>query len=60
MPIFIGYCINTFNDRGHVSDTLPSLRDNALPRYERGHKMLYLYNNIIIYPYKINRNHADT
>ena len=34
---------------------------NALPRHERGNKMLYLYNNlIIIYPYKINQNHADT
>ena len=32
----IGYCINTtFYDRGHVSDTLPSLRGNALPRHER-------------------------
>ena len=60
--IFIGYCINTtFYDRGHVSDALPSLRGNALPRHERGHKMLHLYNNIIIiYPYQINRNHADT
>ena len=60
--IFIGYCMNTtFYDRGHVSDALPSLRGNVLPRHERGHKMLYLYNNlIIIYPYKINRNHADT
>ena len=60
--IIIGYCINTtFYDRGHVSDALPSLRGNALPRHERGHKMLYFYNNlIIIYPYKINRNHADT
>ena len=60
----IGYCINTtFYDRGHVSDALPSLRGNALPRHERGHKMLYLYNNLImaiIYPYKIIRNHADT
>ena len=47
--IFIGYCINTtFYDRGHVSDALPSLRGNALPRHERGHKMLYLYNNLII------------
>ena len=60
--IFIGYCINTsFYDRGRVSDTLPSLRGNALPRHERGHKILYLYNNlIIIYLYQINRNHADT
>ena len=34
---------------------------NALPRHERGLKMLYLYNNlIIVYPYQINRNHADT
>ena len=62
LNIFIGYCINTtFYDRGHVSDALPSLRSNALPRHERGHKMLYLYNNlIIIYPYQINRNHVDT
>ena len=59
--IVIGYCINTtFYDWGHVSDTLPSLRGNVFPRHERGHKMLYLYNNHIIYPYKINRNHADT
>ena len=60
--IFIGYCTNTtFYDRGHVSDALPSLQGNALPGHERGHKMLYLYNNlIIIYPYKISRNHADT
>ena len=51
----------TFYDRGHVSDALPSLRGNAFPRHERGHKMLYLYNNlIIIYPYKINRNHVNT
>ena len=58
----IGYCTNTtFYDRGHVSDALPSLRGNALLRHERGHKMLYLYNNlIIIYAYKINRNNADT
>ena len=58
--VIIGYCINTtFYDRGHVSNALPSLRGNALPRHERGHKMLYLFNNlIIIYPYKINRNHA--
>ena len=48
-------------DRGHLSEALPSLRGNALLRHERGHEMLYLYNNlIIIYPYKINRNHADT
>ena len=62
ISIIIGYCINTtFYDRGHVSDALPSLRGNALPRHERGNKMFYLYNNlIIIYPYKINRNHADT
>ena len=47
--IIIGYCINTtLYDRGHVSDALPSLRGNALPRHERGHKMLYLYNNLII------------
>ena len=40
--VIIGYCINTtFYDRGHVSDALPSLRGNALPRHERGHKMLY-------------------
>ena len=54
----IGFCIHkTFYDRFHVSDKL----GNALPRHERGHKMLYLYNNfIIIYPYKMNRNHADT
>ena len=59
--IIIGYCINTTcYGRGHVSDALPSLRGYALPRHERGHKMLYLYNNlIIIYPYTINRNHAD-
>ena len=59
---FIGYCFNTtFYDRGHVSDALPSLQGNALPRHERGHRMLYLHNNlIIIYPYTINRNHADT
>ena len=58
--LLLGYCINTtFYDRGHVSDALPSLRGNALPRHERGHKILYLYNNlIIIYPYKINRNNA--
>ena len=61
-PIIIGYCINTaFYDRGHVLDAFPSLRGNALPRHERGHKMLYLYHNrIIIYPYKINWNPADT
>ena len=48
--IFIGYCINTtFYDRGHVSNELPSLRGNALPRHERGHKMLYLYNNLLLY-----------
>ena len=59
--VIIGYCINTtFYGRGHVSDALPSLRGNALPRHERGHKMLYLCTNlIIIYPYKINRNHVD-
>ena len=51
-------CINTtFYDRGHVSDALPSLRGNALPRHERGHKMLYLCNNLYYYiPYQINRN----
>ena len=51
LKIFIGYCINTtFYDRGHVSDALPSLRGNALPRHvhERGHTMLHLYNNLII------------
>ena len=54
--IIIGYCINTtFYDRGHVSDALPSLRGNALPRHERGHKIMYLYNNlIIIYRYQID------
>ena len=31
-----------------MSDALPSLRGNVLPRYELGHKMLYLYNNLII------------
>ena len=48
--VFIGYCINTtFYDRGNVSDALPSLRGNALPRHERGHKMLYLYTMFYVY-----------
>ena len=54
--VIIGYCINTrFYDRSHVSDdALPSLRGNALPRHERGHKMLYtvhvyLMNNLDYY-----------
>ena len=50
----------TFYDPGHVSGALLSLRGNALPRHGQGHKMLYLCNNIIIYPYKINQDHADT
>ena len=55
--VIIGYCINTiFYDPGHVSDALLSLRGNAVPRHGQGHKMLYLYNNlIIIYPYKLTR-----
>ena len=37
-----------------MSDALPSLRGNALLRHERGHKMVYVCNNlIIIYPIKL-------